>query len=189
MKKKKKITPSTFILNVNDISYFFVEGKKSSTGPLYCVYYDDAKEGPANFSVENFVEVHGIHEKETLAKFTKKALLKLTALNGVDERAESVYNTFYEVHALAVSGDKKKPKLGKMKNRFIDALYDYNEIKDLVSIKPEISYDEDYELVKEKDKSVKNVKRYVPDSERKVVKKIVNEYGMTKGVQRKLKYD
>ena len=76
-----------------------------------------------------------------------------------------------------------------MKNRFIDALYDYNEIKDLVSIKPEISYDEDYELVKEKDKSVKNVKRYVPDSERKVVKKIVNEYGMTKGVQRKLKYD
>ncbi len=40
MRKKKKNTPSTFILNVNDISYFFVEGKAGSFGPMYCVYYD-----------------------------------------------------------------------------------------------------------------------------------------------------
>lgn len=191
MRKKKKNTPSTFVLNVNDVSYFFVEGKAGSLGPMYCVYYDNSKEGPVNFSAANFIDIHGLHDKETLVNFTKRALLKLTTLQTTDEKAARIYKVFYDVHYKALNSDKKKPKLGKLKKKFIDALAEYNEIMELLPGKLEISYDEDYEVVNKKEKtaSIKNVKRYIPTNERKVVKKIVNEYEDTKGVQRKLKYD
>ena len=40
----KKQTPSTFLLNVADNSYIFVEGKNHALyGPMYSVYYN-AKE-------------------------------------------------------------------------------------------------------------------------------------------------
>ncbi len=191
MRKKKKNTPSTFVLNVNDVSYFFVEGKAGSLGPMYCVYYDNSNEEPVKFSAANFADIHGLHDKETLVNFTKRALLKLTTLNATDERAARIYKVFYDVHYKALNSDKKKPKLGKLKKQFIDAIAEYNEIKDLLPGRVEISYDEDYELINKKDKTttIKNVKRYIPVNERKAVKKIVNEYEDAKGVQRKLKYD
>ena len=187
----KKQTPSTFILNANDVSYFFVEGKHSSIyGPLYCVYYN-SKTKPVKYSAKNFVKVHGLNDKEAIVKFTRQALLDLTVLHGSDPRVENIYDIFHKVYILTQSQDLKRPKLGKLKNTFIDAVATYNELKELLPANPEISYEEDYLLVTGEKKKIKQVEKAItePVSERKIVKQIVSGYEDTKAVQRKLKYD
>ncbi len=187
----KKQIPSTFILNANDVSYFFVEGKHSSIhGPLYCVYYD-SKHKPVRYNAENFVEVHGLNEKQSIVNFTRQALLDLTVLHGSDSRVSQLYDTFHDVYNLAMKQDYKKPKLGKLKNSFVDALATYNELKELIPGDPEISYEDDYILVSGEKKKVKHVEKVIEPvvSERKVVKQIVTSYEDNKAVQRKLKYD
>lgn len=188
----KKQIPSTFILNANDVSYFFVEGKHSKIhGPLYCVYYD-SKHKPVEYNAKNFVEVHGLNDKESLVNFTEQALLDLTVLHGSDSRVNELYNVFHSVHELVLKQDYKKPKLGKFKNSFVDAIAAYNELKDLLPGNPEISYEEDYLLVsgeKKKIKQVEKINKVTNASERKQVIRIVNDYEDNKAVQRKLKYD
>ena len=187
----KKQTPSTFVLNANDVSYFFVEGKHSSIyGPLYCVYYD-SKHKPVKYNAKNFVEVHGLNDKEALVNFTRQALLDLTVLHGSDSRVGGIYDIFQKVYKSVLTQDLKKPKLGKLKIPFIDAVSTYNELKELLPPKPEISYEEDYLLVSGEKKKIKQVEKAIAKkpTERKAVKKIVTSYEDTKAVQRKLKYD
>lgn len=187
----KKQTPSTFMLNTNDMAFFFVEGKYSyKYGPVYHVYYNP-NEKPVLYSAENFVEVHGAHEKESLRKFTERALFDLTVLNGSNPKINHLYNIFHKTHDLVINQDKKKPKLGKLKTSFIKAVSSYNESKDLLPSNINISYEEDYELVTNKTKQhVKNISKSVAESERKQVKKIVTGIDSEpKVIQRKLKHD
>ena len=68
----KQEMPSTFILNRNDKQYFYVEGKQSRLhGPVYHVYYNK-KEKPIFYRAENFVEVHGLDEKQKISTFAMK---------------------------------------------------------------------------------------------------------------------
>ena len=187
----KKQIPSTFILNANDVSYFFVEGKHSKIyGPLYCVYYD-SKHKPVKYNAKNFVEVHGLNDKETIVKFTQQALLNLTVLHGCDPRVDKTYDIFHKVYKSVLNQDLKKPKLGKLKDSFVDSIATYNELKELLPPNPEISYEEDYLLVSGEKKKIKQIEKpnIKQTGERKVVKQIVSSYEDTKGVQRKLKYD
>lgn len=187
----KKQIPSTFILNANDVSYFFVEGKHSKIhGPLYYVYYD-SKHRPVEYRADNFVEVHGLNSKEKITDFIQQALLNLTVLHGSDSRANDLYDTFQKVYKLVSNQDLKKPKLGKFKNEFIDAVSSYNDLKELLPSNPEISYEEDYLLVSGEKKKIKQVEKVIKPAanERKVVTQIVNGYVDNKAVQRKLKYD
>lgn len=190
MKKQK---PSTFILNANDVAYFFVEGKNSSKlGPIYCVYHDK-KEKPVRYNAKNFVEVHGLNDKISIINFTKNALLDLTVLHGYNSDVEKAYNIFSSVYSLVKSQDYKTPNLGKLKGSFIEAVSIYNSMMDLLPSKIDISYDEDYELVtKSEDKEkykIKKIQKHNTSSDRKRVKQIVTGYEEVKGVQRKLKYD
>lgn len=187
----KKEIPSTFILNGNDVSYFFVEGKHSKVhGPLYYVYYD-SKTKPVEYNAENFVEVHGLNSKEKIIDFTKNALLDLTVLHGSDSRVDDLYNTFQKVYQTVSTQDAKRPKLGKLKKPFIDGIAMFNDLKELVPGKLDISYEEDYLLVSDEKKKVRHIEKAISPvtSERKQVKQIVTGYENNKGVQRKLKYD
>ena len=185
----KKQSPSTFILNANDESYFYVEGKYSSIhGPIYCVYYNnDVK--PVRYDAKNFVEVHGINDKESIYKFTNSVLPELVALGGYDPRAYHVYDTFCEINKLVAGQDSKTPKLGKSKKSFIDAISTYNEIKGLLPTF-EVPYTEDYDLLYGPKKEVKKVTKIVTiPSARKQIKELNNVYEDSKSIQRKIKYD
>ena len=185
----KKEVPSTFILNANDVSYFYVEGKNSTVnGPIYCVYYN-SKQKPVKYNAKNFIEVHGINEKESILNFTRNNLSELVALSGYDKRANHIYNTFIEVNKIVSNQNVKSPKLGKMKKTFIDAINSYNEIKGLLP-KIEIPYEEDYDLLYGEKKELKKVKKIVTvPSDRKEIKDIINAREKENGLQRKLKYD
>lgn len=185
----KKQVPSTFILNANDASYFYVEGKYSSIhGPIYCVYYNsDTK--PVRYNAKNFVEVHGINEKESILNFTSNALPDLVALTGYDSRAQFLYDTFSEVHEFVSNQDYKRPRLGKLKNVFIDAVSTFNELRCLLPT-VDISYEEDYRSLYGEKAEIKKVKKIVTiPSARKEVNELDNLYEDSKSVQRKLKYD
>lgn len=188
MKKQK---PSTFILNANDVAYFFVEGKNSSTyGPVYCVYHD-LNEKPTQYTAKNFVEIYGLSDKQSILNFTKQALLDLTVLNGYNSEVQEAYDAFSSVYSLVQGQDTKSPKLGKLKNKFIDAIFIYNKVKDLLPSAIDISYEEDYLLVTGKlnKKKVKSVEQPSVSSNRQRVTSIVTSYEEQKSVQRKLKYD
>lgn len=186
----KKQIPSTLILNANDVAFFFVEGKhKVKQGPVYCVYYN-SKEKPVLYSAKNFVEVHGLNGKESILKFTERALLDLTVLNGTDSKISDIYNIFHKVHDLVLTQDMKKPKLGRLKRPLIDAIEAYNEVKEQLPNVIDISYEEDYEVVTNTNKkAVKKIKKPIVEYERKQVKEIYNTQENNKGLQRKLKYD
>ena len=190
MKKQK---PSTFILNANDVAYFFVEGKNSSKlGPIYCIYHGK-NEKPVRYTAKNFVEIHGLNDKISIINFTKNALLDLTVLHGYNSDVDKAYNIFASVYSLVKSQHSKTPNLGKLKAPFLDALSIYNNSIDLLPSKLDISYEEDYELVNgidamEKHK-IKSIEKVNSAPERKQVKQIVTGYEEVKGVQRKLKYD
>lgn len=184
----KKQIPSTFILNANDVACFFVEGKHSSIyGPVYRVYYN-SKQKPVLYTASNFVKVHGLNNKESIIKFTEQALLDLTVINGYNERVSEIYDVFRKVHDVVISQDSKKPKLGKLKKSLIDAIESYNDMKELLPSMPEISYEEDYEIVT-REKEVKKVEKIITTSKRKQVKQIITGVDNNKGIQRKLKYD
>lgn len=190
MKKQK---PSTFILNANDVAYFFVEGKNSSKyGPIYCVYHD-LKEKPVRYSAKNFVEVHGLNDKISIINFTKNALLDLTVLHGYSSNVDKAYKIFSSVYSTVKGQDRKSPSLGKLKTPFVEAISIYNDMIDLLPSKIDISYEEDYDVIsdseaKEKHK-IKKVDKPSISSERKKVKQILTGPEDVKGVQRKLKYD
>ena len=186
---KKKLA-STFVLNVSDYAYFFVEGTHGKTKePLYHVYYEK-NEKPFKYAAENFVETHGIDEKKTIVDFTRDAMLNLTVLQESNPEAVRLYNTFSSINSLVLSTDRKNPKLGKMKSVFADAVLEYNEIKELLPKKVEISYEDNYNLVNGNIKqSVKAVNREINLGERRVVKQITNSHEEEKGLQRILKHD
>lgn len=184
----KKQIPSTFILNANDVACFFVEGKHTSKyGPVYRVYYN-SKQKPVLYTASNFVEVHGLNNKESIIKFTERALLDLIVLNGYNNKVSEIYDVFRNVHDLVITQDHKKPKLGKLKKSLIDAICSYNDMKELLPGMPEISYEEDYELVT-REREVKKVEKIVTTSKRQQVKQIVTGVENSRGIQRKLKYD
>lgn len=185
----KKESPSTFILNANDTSYFYVEGKYSSIhGPIYNVYYNNNVK-PVRYDAKNFIEVHGINDKESIYKFTNSVLPELVALGGYDSRAYHVYDTFTEVNKIVSGQDTKTPKLGKFKKNFIEAVSIYNEIKGLLS-KLEVPYAEDYDLLYGPKKEIKKVTKIVTiPSARKQIKDLNSIYEDSKSIQRKIKYD
>ena len=185
----KKASPSTFILNANDMSYFYVEGKYSSIhGPIYSVYYNNNVK-PVRYDAKNFIEVHGINDKESIYNFTMNALPDLVALGGYDSRAYHIYDTFIEVNKLVSSQDTKTPKLGKIKKDFIEAVSTYNEIKGLLP-KLEVPYTEDYDLLYGPKKEIKKVTKIVTiPSPKKQIKELNNVYEDSKSIQRKIKYD
>lgn len=183
----KKKTPSTFILNVEDKNYFFVEGKISPFyGPVYDVYYD-ANEKPAFYTAKNFVEEHGINTKIPVSNFIRRISNKLTLMQGSNVHIDNACMVLRDIdHKIQVNGEKKTLK--KEKSNLINAIDVYNNVRHLLPGEFEISYEEDYELItaKKEHKVVKNVEH---KEERKVVKQITNDYENVKGIQRKLKYD
>ena len=144
----KQEMPSTFILNRNDKQYFYVEGKQSRLhGPVYHVYYNK-KEKPIFYRAENFVEVHGLDEKQKISTFTHQALLNLRILIGINEKAEETYNKFYDIYVKVKNSDDKKPILkNSSKLSFIEAIDNYNERKDSLRQEIPIPFEENYRLV------------------------------------------
>ena len=144
----KQEMPSTFILNINDKQYFYVEGKHSRLhGPVYHVYYSK-DEKPIFYRAENFVEVHGLDEKQRISTFTHQALLNLRILIGTSEKAEETYNKFYDIYVKVKDGNDKKPILkNSSKLSFIEAIDNYNEIKDSLRQEIPIPFEENYRLV------------------------------------------
>lgn len=183
----KKNTPSTFILNVEDKNYFFVEGKISPFyGPVYNVYYD-ANDKPAFYTANNFVEEHGINSKIPVSKFIKRINSKLTLMQGSSIHIDNACTVLRDIdYKIQKNGEKKTLK--KERNNLINAIDVYNNVKHLLPGELEISYEEDYELITPK-KEHKIVKSVEHKEERRVVKQITNEYENVKGIQRKLKYD
>ena len=184
----KKNTPSTFILNVEDKNYFFVEGKISPFyGPVYNVYYD-ANEKPAFYTANNFVEEHGINSKIPVSKFIKRINSKLILMQGSSMDIDNTCMILRDIdYKIQKNGEKKTLK--KEKYNLINAIDIYNNVKHLLPGEFEISYEEDYELItsKKKYKTVHNIDKN--SENRRVVKQITNEYENVKGIQRKLKYD
>ena len=183
----KKKTPSTFILNVEDKNYFFVEGKISPFyGPVYNVYYD-ADDKPAFYTAKNFVEEHGINTKIPVSKFIKHVNSKLTLMQGTNIHIDNACMVLSNIdHKIQVNGERKALK--KEKSNLINAIDVYNNVRHLLPGEIEISYEEDYELITSK-KEHKIVKSVEHKEERRVVKQISNNYENAKGIQRKLKYD
>lgn len=144
----KQEMPSTFILNRNDKQYFYVEGKKSRIhGPSYHVYYSK-DEKPIHYRAENFVEVHGLDEKQKISTFTEQALLNLRILIGINEDAEDTYNKFYNIYMQTKNANSKRPVLSiSSRNSFIEAISKYNNIKESLSNDVEIPFEENYRLV------------------------------------------
>ena len=176
----KKIKPSTFVLSVSDFAFFFVEGKVSKVnGPIYDVYYEKK---PTRYKAENFVEVHGVDDKQTVINFTRDAMLNLTVIQGTNERADNLYNTFSNINSLVLSSDRKNPKLGKMKDEFAKAVLEYNEIRELLPKKAEIDYEDNYNLVNSDIKAKENitVQEHISEGRRKV-KQITNSHEEVKG--------
>lgn len=182
----RQIEPSTFILNRNDVEYYFVEGKSSSkTGPVY-YFYHNIGEKPLKFNADSFVETFGMDEKIAVVKFVKQALLDLTVLYGTDSNIDFIYDKLYMVYSrIEGNNDIKKPSLGKYRNHLIEAIIAYNKIKDMLPKEPEIPYSENYELIKEE---------YIYEqtyTENKNInsKQMENNELAFGGVQRRLKYD
>lgn len=175
----KQESPSTFVLNRNDKQYFFVEGKISRLhGPMYHVYYKK-EEKPISYKAENFVEVHGLDEKQKISTFTEQALLNLRVLVGMNDKAEDTYKKFYDVYTKVKNGNDKKPNFNSsLKNIFVEALEDYNQIKDSMEEEVSIPFEENYNLVNSHEREkVMSTTSYALEDE------IVNE----KGLQRVLK--
>lgn len=175
----KQDTPSTFILNRNDKQYFFVEGKISRLhGPMYHVYYKSS-EKPISYKAENFVEVHGLDEKQKISTFTEQALLNLRVLVGSHNKAEDTYKKFYDVYTKVKNNNEKKPNFNSTtRNIFMEALDNYNDIKESMIEEAYIPFEENYKLVSlhEKQKVISR-ESYTENEE------ITNE----KGIQRVLK--
>ena len=183
----KKQVPSTFILNVADKNYFFVEGKSSSFyGPSYDVYYDSDK--PAFYTAKNFVEEHGIYSKIPVSQFVTTACNSLTLLKGMNEQVDHTCEVFYSINAKLMSNSEKKV-LKKEKHNLINAIEVYNSVTHLLPGEYDIPYEEDYELITKED-NVKTIKNVIyKDTNRRVVKRIENKHDNVKGIQRVLKYE
>lgn len=135
-----KQTPSTFVLNRNDKQYFFVEGKDSLFyGPSYHVYYDK-DEKPIYYRAENFVEIHGLDEKQHISSFAEQALLNLRILLDTNDEADKTYKQLYDVYMQVKDvSDAKKPVLSSSaKLNLIEAIDGYNRIKDSLSYEIDI---------------------------------------------------
>ncbi len=174
--------PSAFILNRNDVQYFYVEGKnyKKKT-PTYHVYYG-VNQKPVFFEAENFGKVHGIDEVQRISTFTFKAGLDLRKNLGTNPEADETYNSLCEIYNQVVNKQDKNINLNKTsRNKLIKAIDSYNKIKDSLSQEVAIPFEENYRLVN-------NIKDY----EQNRVKNIENyqeniEEVKEKGLQRVLK--
>ena len=182
----KQKTPSTFILNAEDKKFFFVEGKISPLyGPVYHVYYD-AKEKPAFYTANNFIEEHGTNSKIPVMDFVRRANFALTPLQNTNIKINEAYNTFNDVY-LKIKSNGLKKSIKKNRVNLINAISIYNDVRHLLPSDPDISYEEDYEYIKslEKSEAMKNVAS--KKSERKAVKRIEEAQINIKGKQRILK--
>ena len=186
----KKKTTSTFVLNMSDTVYAFVERKKDSFyGSLYNVYYKNEEE-PVLYTANNFVTVHGIHQKMTVNKFAEQAVLSLAPLQNKDKEMNYAFQVFDVIGNITKNNNPKNPKIGRFKTHLLKAIEIYNNNIALMDNSPLISYEENYKLVNSK-RNIKEIKQInvKETEERKLVKQISNSYDDTKSIQRKLKYE
>lgn len=181
----KQERPSSFILNRDEKKYFFVEGNYSFfTGPYYNLYYSK-DEKPIYYKPERFVEIHSLDEKQKIEDFTKQALLNLSIFLGSSEDIDKTYSQLYDVYMqVKDSSDAKNPALSSInKSKLIEAVENYNDIKNRFYTGTEISYEEDYRLVTPEDTrtldNVTSIDNYLEDS--------IEIKEQTKGIQRVLK--
>ena len=184
----KKQTPSTFILNVDDNSYVFVEGKNHALyGPMYDVYYA-ADEKPYRYNASTFIDVHGMHDKISVSNFLTKAILDLTTVGKRNNMMDLTYNIFNDSLKEVRKDDIKHPSLGNMKHHFIKGLENYNELINLLPKDPEISYIDEYNRINNR-QSVKQITKQIVKEPRKTVQSITYNTEYTKARQRVKKYE
>ena len=117
--------PSAFILNRNDVQYFYVEGKnyKKKT-PTYHVYYG-VNQKPVFFEAENFGKVHGIDEVQRISTFTFKAGLDLRKNLGTNPEADETYNSLCEIYNQVVNKQDKNINLKIASNILLGDITSY----------------------------------------------------------------
>lgn len=188
-------TPSTFVLNRNDKQYFLVEGKISVFKEPYYNVYDSFNGKPVLYNVENYMNTYGLDEKQTILKFTKKALNNLQFFANKDKTVYDTCNRLQSIYMKVKSlPNEKKPKLNSVtKQNFLIALESYNNIIDRIS---KIDFSENilYQDVLNQDKLIKYVdyeKDYVLVTDESELKKDIisvtnmEENAEVKGMQRK----
>ena len=185
----RKQTPSTFVINVDDNFYVFVEGKNHALyGPMYDVYYS-ANEKPTKYTAQNFVEVHGMHDKVSVADFLNDAKVNLTTIGIGRKDIEETFDIFNDSLKQIKKDDEKHPNLNKMKNYFIKGLDNYNALVDLLPRTPEISYIEEYNSLNERKSITNNITPEIAKEERLSFESITNKHETTNVRQRVKKYE